>query len=143
MNRSILTQTSWQVKVVFTTVLLTTTCLLLTDLLAEYDFEQATKLQNVWGEAYVSTRYDAPHARGYADGFLMNDLDLLVRYYYTFRAEIEGPSQVDPITKIHPKERSGEGDLPGGDRWVDAQNFSFHMGGKPERGNTRLSRVQT
>ena len=127
MNGNILTQTSWKVKVVFTlTALFATTCLLLTDLPAEVDIDQGTKLQNVWGEAYVSTRYDAPHARGYADGFFLNNLDRLVRRYFKFKVEVTGPGN-----QIQPKQRSGHGDLPGGERWVDAQNYSFHMGGKP------------
>ena len=83
MNGNILTQTSWKVKAVFTlTVLFATTCLLLTDLPAEVDIDQGTKLQNVWGEAYVSTRYDTPHARGYTDGFFLNNLDRLIRRYF-------------------------------------------------------------
>ena len=126
MRGNILTQTNWQVKAVFTLTVLFATCLLLTDLIAEYDVDQRTQLQNVWGEAYVSTSYDHPHARGYADGFLMNNLDRLVRRYFTFKVEVTGPGK-----KIKPKQRSGHGDLPGGERWVDAQNYSFHMGGKP------------
>ncbi len=135
MNGNILTQNSWKVAVVFTlTVLFATTCLLLTDLPAEVDFEQATKLQNVWGEAYVSTSYDAPHARGYADGFFMNNLDLLVRRYFKFEVKVTYPNGSTDV-----RNRSDEGDnLPAGERWVDAPNYKFPMGGKP-RGRYKIT----
>ena len=82
----------------------------------------------------MSTRYDAPNARGYADGFFMNNLDLLVRRYFKFEVKVTYPNGSTDV-----RNRSDEGDnLPAGERWVDAQNYKFPMGGKP-RGRYKIT----
>ena len=82
----------------------------------------------------MSTRYDAPNARGYADGFFMNNLDLLVRRYFKFEVKVTYPNGSTDV-----RNRSDEGDnLPAGERWVDAPNYKFPMGGKP-RGRYKIT----
>ena len=36
----------------------------------------------------------------------------------------------DPDGETDVRSRNGHGDLPGGEQWVDAQNYEFHMGGR-------------
>ena len=82
------------------TVLFATTCLLLTNLFADHDYdidenwafkdhENPEVRQIVWGEAYASTWYDPPFAKSYQYAYVSNGSDEVpIRCYCTAEGEL-------------------------------------------------------
>ena len=123
MNGNILTQTSWRVKSVFTlTVLFATTCLLLTNLSAEHDYDSHEEYGlGVWGEAYVSTWYDGTFARSYHSAYLVNETNDAFQYYYEFDAKL----LADEENVLDEDNTDGEGAIQMDDWEIEVENFSF------------------
>ena len=137
MRGNILTQTSWKVKTVFTlTVLFGTTCLFLTNLPAGYvegdniDREGSwTFAGSAYGEAYVTTAYDAPTAWSCHNAYIWNGSNVQIRRYHIFTARVTVPPNVQ---KLADKEVDDEGWVDGGSSWSACKRFSFNMTRKPD-----------
>ena len=118
------------------TALLATACLLLTDLTAEWDSDGKSKnLGNkgsVYGYVYVSTGWEFPFATSYHDAYVSNHAEMAVKYYATFTATVEGPSEIEP-RKVEPEgwvEMDGFG--------YEDEYFKFNMRGK-KRGDYTIT----
>ena len=112
-------------------MLFTITCLLLTNLTAEWDSKDGTQtLANnkgdVYGYAYVSTGFNFPYATSYHDAFLNNYAKIAVKYYCEFLATVSGPEKIDP------KKAEPEGWVGMNDFGFEYEYFRFNMRGKEE-----------
>ena len=113
---------------VFTlTALFVTTCLFLTNLIAENDMDTDFVFDgDVEVYTEVTTWFSFPLAKSVHQAAIHNNSNKSVRYYYTFKATVSGPEEIPA------KEKSDHGWVAKNDSWYDSKNFSFNMRGRKE-----------
>lgn len=119
---------------VFTlTVVFGTACLFLTNLLAGYVEGDNTDREGSWkfdgaayGEAYVTTAYDAPTAWSCHNAYIFNNSDVQIRRYHIFKAHVTGP------VNLAEKKVDDHGWVNASSSWSACKSFSFNMTNKDE-----------
>lgn len=111
---------------VFTlTALFVTTCLFLTNLIAENDMDSKFVFN---GDVEVYTEvtpwFNFPLAKSVHQAAVHNNSDRSIRYYCTFTATVSGPEEIPP------KEKSYQGWVAKDTSWYESKNFSFNMRGR-------------
>ena len=104
------------------TLLFGTACLFLTNLTAEIDYDSGDEMAgNAWGEAYVATWFDFPHAKSCHWVSLMNSGPVPIRYYYDFYMNISGPDDIFPL------QVDDDGWVALDSSWSTSEIFSVNM----------------
>ena len=106
------------------TMLFATTCLFLTSLTAEIDYDSGhIWAGNAWGEAYVSTWFESPNAKSSHWVSLGNYSTVQLRYYYGLESDVDGP------TDKFPKVKEDDGWVERNMWWSTSRSHSFNMSG--------------